>query len=119
MNHVLEEAAKAVKDREDSGTVKNSPLLWAAVDTLADFIQTQTNISEEKPDVPRDVLRAVMKLTLFLTKDGTQNNLKQEEELANMDAIKQFTKRRQKLVKGNQENKETTSSKPFFLPTRS
>ena len=85
---IVEEAAKAVRTREESGTVKSSPVVWAAVTTLADFLTTLKDVGDSS--VPVDVLAAIKRLTVFIKEEHDMK----EGELESMVAVSQFTKRR-------------------------
>merc|ERR1719234_1079343 len=74
---------------EEAGNVRSSPIVWAAVMTLSDFLATQERSAEV---VPSDVLEAIRRLTLFIREEEP---VREEEELKSMQAITQFTRRRQ------------------------
>jgi len=114
---IVKEAAMAVSVREETGTVRESPILWAAVTTLTDFIRTQEGLPGKEQDVPRDVLLAVTRLTAFLNKADLEPQ--QEEDIASMEAVIQFTRRRQQAeVTRTTQPTTTVKTQSPILPTR-
>ena len=108
---VVEEATKAVQRKEKTGNVRSSPIVWAAVMTLSEFLASQERSTEA---VPTDVLEAIRRLTLFIREEEP---VREEEELKSMQAITQFTRRRQQ--EENTERQQTTrlATRPTSRPT--
>ena len=108
---VVEEATKAVLQKEEAGNVRSSPIVWAAVMTLSEFLAAQETSSEV---VPTDVLQAIQRLTLFIRDEAP---VKEEEELKSMQAITKFTQRRQQEVDTKVKQLTRPTSRTTTRPT--
>ena len=108
---VVEEATKAVLQKEEAGNVRSSPIVWAAVMTLSEFLAAQETSSEL---VPTDVLQAIQRLTLFIRDEAP---VKEEEELKSMQAITKFTQRRQHEVDTRVKQLTRPTSRTTSRPT--
>ena len=62
-------------DRGASGSVKDSPVVWAAIKTIYEFIEAQEK-AEVNELVPQEILMAIMQLTGCLENGG---KMEQEE----------------------------------------
>ena len=93
---VVDEALKAVLGRAVQGNIQDSPLVWAAIGAIYEFVEMQEKTKNEQ--VPSQILSALGQLTKFLNKNQNDDTDETEDktllESLNVDTVKTFNKLR-------------------------
>jgi len=91
---VVDNAVKAILDRAAAGSVKDSPIVWAAIKTIYNFIDAQKK-SDKKENTPQNILMAITQLTEFLQK-GEKSEKVEAMETFNVETVNSFVKSKTK-----------------------
>lgn len=112
---VVDEALKAVLGRAVQGNIQDSPLVWAAIGAIYEFVEMQEKTKNEQ--VPSQILSALGQLTKFLNKNQNDDTDETEDktvlESLNVDTVKTFNKLRLTQRKLIAKEPSTTTKAPI------